>query len=94
MTFDPAWISQLDDPFIRLRTALSVGLESFGEFCDLYDQYDDIVIIELVSDRDVETMVYIVAESLSRGFPSLSESDFDIEIDLNVPFDVIDWDEY
>ena len=94
MTFDPAWVSQLDDPFIRLRTALGVGLESFGEFYTLYDQYDNIVIIELISDRDVEAVVYIVAESLSMSFPSIRESDFDIEIDLNVPFDVIDWDEY
>jgi len=94
MTFDPTWISQLDDPHIQLLAALDAGLESFGEQCSSYDQYDDIVIIEVISERDVEAMVYIVAESFSEHFPSLNDSDFDIEIDLDVPLIGINWDTY
>lgn len=92
ITFDPTWISQLDTPYTQLRAALFVGLESFEEYCMSYEQYDDTVIIEVISERDTEAMVYIVAESFIEYFPSLDESNFDIEIDLNVPLEVIDWD--
>ena len=94
ITFDPTWISQLDSPLFQLQVALDAGLESFDEYYTLYDQYDDAVIIEVISERDVEAMVYIVAESFSEYFPSLDNSDFDIEIDLNVPLEVFDWDQY
>ena len=94
ITFDQTWISQLDSPSSQLRAALDVGLESFDEYCMSYEQYDDVVIIEVISERDVEAMVYIIAESFSEHFPSLDDSNFDIEIDLNVPLEVIDWDQY
>jgi len=39
-------------------------------------------------------MVYIIAESFSEYFPSFTNSDIEIEIDLNVPLDTVDWDTY
>jgi len=90
----PIQDSKLNEPFTQLRTALVVGLGSFDECFRMYDQYDDVVIIEAISERDVEAMVYIVAESFLEHFPSINESDFDIEIDLDVPLEGIDWDLY
>ncbi len=92
--FNSDWISLLDSPSAQLRLALDTGFERFGEFCGSYDQYDDIVVVEVISDRDVEVMVYIIAESFSEYFPSFTDSDIEIEIDLNVPLDTIDWDTY
>lgn len=94
MTFDPMWISHLDDPCAQLLAALNAGLKRFGEQCSSYEQYDDIAIIEVISERDVEAMVYIIAESFSEHFPLFNESDLDIEIDLDVPLVDIDWDTY
>jgi len=94
LTFSQEWISQLDNPYTQLRKALNVGLEGFDEYAMAYEQYDNIAIIEAISERDVEVMVYIVAESFLEYFPSLDDSDLDVEIDLDVPLETIDWDTY
>lgn len=86
MTFDAEWITQLDSPGLRLRMALNESLSKYDEYCFGYDYYDGIIILEIISDRDVETVKDIVSEGLQSNFHSLCDSDFDIEIDLDVPY--------
>lgn len=88
LTFDIEWVSTLEDPALKIREAINVGLQAYGESCNSFDFIrDEIVILELVSGRSSEVLEDIIYESLLEAFETIHESDFDIEIDLDVDFD-------
>ena len=87
MTFSIEWISTLDNPAPEIREAINVGLQEYGESCNSFDFIrGDVVTIELVSGRSGETLEDIVFETLLDQFETIHETDFNIEIDLDVDF--------
>ncbi len=89
MTFNAEWIKTLSNRGVVLHDAIEIGLHGYGESCNSFDYMDGVVIMELVSeDRDGDILKDIVYEILLSSFPTIHESDFDIEIDLDVFFDV------
>jgi len=87
MAFSIEWISTLDNPTSEIHEAIHVGLQEYGESCNSFDFIGgDVVIIELVSGRSSETLEDIIFETLLDQFESIHETDFDIEIDLDVDF--------
>ncbi len=88
MTFDAEWIMELHDTENTLHEAIKEGLQTYGEVCSSFDYMDGVAIMELVSDdRDGDILKDIVHETLLSSFPTIHESDFDIEIDLDVFLD-------
>ena len=92
MTFDADWLKKLESPGESLREALEEGFEEYGEVFISFDYHDGTATLELMSDRDSDVMEDIVNESFSKRLSDFNESDFDIEIDLDVP--VLDFDEF
>ena len=91
MAFDAKWIMTLVEPAMILYEAIKVGLKAYGEECTSFRYTDGVVFIELVSDnRDGDVLKDIVFETLLNSFPFIHESDFDIEIDLDINFDETD----
>lgn len=87
MTFNSDWIATLVNPASEIREAINVGLQEYGESCNSFDFIrDEVVTIELVSGRGGETLEDIIFETLLDRFETIHETDFDIEIDLDVDF--------
>ena len=83
-TFVNELILSLSNPALEIRKAVRTGLQSYGEEdCTLFNYTDGVVIMELVSDRSSEVLKDIVCESLLEHITT-HESDFDVEIDLDV----------
>ena len=83
MTFSSEWIVTLDNPASEIREVINVGLQEYGESCNSFDFIrDEVVTIELVSDRSGETIEDIIFETLLAKFETIHETDFDIEIDF------------
>lgn len=88
MTFDAEWIMGLHATENILHEAIKEGLQTYGEVCNSFDYMDGVAIMELVSDdRDGDILKDIVYETLLSSFPTIHESDFDIEIDLDIFLD-------
>jgi len=84
MTFNPEWIHPIERPQNVLQDALDVGLESYDEGFISFEYDDGVAIIYMMSARDSFSVKDIIIETLLENIPNLSESDFDIEIDLDV----------
>ncbi len=93
MTFLDEWVATLEDPGTSLLTAIVENLSRYGECYSNYDYYEGIVILDIVSDRNAEAIRDIISESFLEHF-AIADSTFDIEIDLEVPLEVVDWDSY
>jgi hypothetical protein len=91
MTFSAAWVSGRTNLSLGLRNAIQSGLHSYGEEdCVSFEFTDGVAVLELVSERSSETLKDIIFETLLNNFTSIHESDFDIEIDLDVDFEESD----
>ncbi len=87
LTFDIEWISTLKEPVLQIRETIDARLQEYGESCNSFDFIrDGTVVLELVSGRSSEVLEDIIYESLLDQFETIHESDFDIEIDLDVDF--------
>ncbi len=86
MTFDDEWTQGV------LQDAIDVGFERIDEVYSSFEYDDGVAILNMMSERDSELMKDIIIEILQKNVPNLSQSSFDIEIDLDV--EVTDYNEF
>ena len=82
LTFDGTVLEQ------DILQVIQMGLQEYGESCSMFDFTDGTVFMEVISDnRDGDIIRDIVFETLMDHFDNLHIG-FDVEIDLDVEFDV------
>ncbi len=79
MTFDEEW------EICSIREALEKGFNEYGEAFISLECHDGVAILDMISDRASDVLEDIISESFSKRLPVFDESNFDIEIDLDVP---------
>jgi hypothetical protein len=92
MTFDAEWTQDVEQPACVLQDVLEDGFEKFGEVFSSFEYDDGCALLNMMSERDSELMEDIITEILLKNVPNLSQSAFDIEIDLDV--EVTDYNEF
>lgn len=92
MTLDTEWTRSVKYPKDILQDVLEDGFERFDEVFSSFEYHDGVAILNMMSDRDSELMEDIITEILLKNVPNLSQSDFDIEIDLDV--EVTDYNDF
>jgi len=91
MTFDPEWTQDVEYPEGILHDALEDGFENIGEVFLSFEYNEGSAMLNMMSDRDSELMEDIITEILLK-ITNLSQSNFDIEIDLDV--EVTDYNDF
>jgi hypothetical protein len=92
MTFDSEWTQSTECPEGILQDALEDGFEKIDECFSSFEYHEGVAILNMMSDRDSELMEDIITEILLKNVPNLSQSDLDIEIDLDV--EVTDYNDF
>lgn len=82
MSFDPGWIQNNERARDILREALDTGFEECGEVYISIEYDEGILILNMMSERAADWVQELIVEIFLKNIPNLSESDFDIEIDL------------
>ena len=84
MSFDYEWIQTNERARDILRESLDAGFENYDEVYISFEYDAGILILNMMSDRDSNSVKDLIVEIFLESIPNLSESDFDIEIDLDV----------
>lgn len=92
MTFDTEWTQRIKYPEGILQDVLEDGFEKFDEVFLSFEYHDGVVILNMMSDRDSELIEDIIIEIFLKNVPNLNQSDFDIEIDLDV--EITDYNDF
>lgn len=92
MTFDEEWLKKFEVFPESLHGALEEGFDEYGEVFISLVCHDDVAVLDMMSDRASDVLEDIINESFSKRLPVFDESDFDIEIDLDVP--ILDFDSF
>ena len=87
MTFDEDWLEVLEG---SLQSVLEEGFEEYDEVFISFEQYDNTVVLNMMSERNSGELVEIISEIFDQSFQNFGEADFDIEIDLDSPIDDFD----
>jgi len=87
MTFDEDWLEVLEG---SLQSVLEEGFEEYDEVFNSFEQYDNTVVLNMMSERNSGELVEIISEIFDQSFQNFGEADFDIEIDLDSPIDDFD----
>ncbi len=90
MTFDEEWLRKFEA--CSIHEALDEGLDEYGETFISLECHDGVAVLDMMSDRASDVLEDIINESFSKRLPMFDESDFYIEIDLDVP--VLDFDDF
>lgn len=90
MTFCTDWIESFNLTCESFRDVLEESFEAHGEVFISFTCDDGVAILNMISELDVITLKEIITESFSERLPIFNESDFDIEIDLDVPIEDFD----
>jgi hypothetical protein len=92
MTFDAEWTQSVEHPGGVLQDALEEGFDKIGEVFLSFDYDEGCAKLHMMSERDSELMEDIITEILLSNVPNLSQSNFYIEIDLDV--EVTDYNDF
>ncbi len=92
MTFESDWIQTVDQPGETLHEILGEGFENNGEVLSAFEYHDGVVILNLASSKDCELLEDMIWEILLSNLDGLCETDFDIEIDLDVSIGALNYD--
>ena len=87
MTFDEEWTQHIKHPQDILQDALDAGFESYDEGYISFDYDEGVAILFMMSGRDSFMVRDIIVETFLENVLDLSESNFDIEIDLDAKVD-------
>ena len=90
VTFDEKWLKSVSPG--SLREALEEGFDEYGEVFISLECHDGTAVLNMMSDRASDVLEDIINESFFKRLPVFDESDFDIEIDLDVP--IPDFDDF
>lgn len=92
MTFDASWTEGVKHPEGVLQDVLEDGFDKIGEVFSSFEYDEGVAFLHMMSERDSELMEDIITEMLLSNVPNLSQSAFDIEIDLDV--EVTDYNDF
>lgn len=92
MTFNEKWLKKFEVFPESLYEALEKGFNEYGEVFISLECHDGTAILDMISDRASDVLEDIINESFSKCLPVFDESDFDIEIDLDVL--IVDFDSF
>jgi hypothetical protein len=92
MTFDASWTEGVEYPLGVLQDVLEDGFGKIDEVFSSFEYSEGAAFLNMMSDRDSELMEDIITEIFLSNVPNLSQSAFDIEIDLDV--EVTDYNDF
>lgn len=89
MTLSEDWRQSIHITEEMLIHTITEGLKDYSEDLSSLSYMDGMVFLEIISERNCETLEDIVFEIVLNGFETIHDTDIEIEIDLDVDFDLV-----